>query len=105
MEIRMAGFTIPHMSHSHLTVISYVSDSDNHRIQKFTGMEILSPLGGLKDQVMVNFLRPVGVAVDPEGSVFVADYYNHRIQKFDSEGSFVMTWGSEGSGRRPIFLP
>ena len=33
-----------------------------------------------------------------DGSVYVADQFNHRIQKFTSEGVFVSEWGTEGSG-------
>jgi DNA-binding beta-propeller fold protein YncE len=29
--------------------------------------------------------------------VYVADNFNHRIQKFDSNGTFVTQWGSFGS--------
>jgi DNA-binding beta-propeller fold protein YncE len=28
----------------------------------------------------------------------VADTWNHRIQKFDSNGNFIAKWGSLGSG-------
>ena len=37
-----------------------------------------------------------GVAVDSRGDVYVADTYSHRIQKFDSEGNFIMAWGCRG---------
>lgn len=30
--------------------------------------------------------------------MYVADLYNHRIQKFDSAGNFLTKWGSFGSG-------
>ena len=29
-----------------------------------------------------------------DGSVYVADWENHRIQKFTSEGVFVSKWGT-----------
>ncbi len=39
---------------------------------------------------------PVGVAVDSSGHVYVADSGNHRIQKFDASGNFIIQWGSPG---------
>jgi DNA-binding beta-propeller fold protein YncE len=42
------------------------------------------------------FNSPSGVAVDPSGNVYVADYGNHRIQKFNPNGSFITQWGSPG---------
>jgi DNA-binding beta-propeller fold protein YncE len=44
------------------------------------------------------FDRPTDVAVASDGSVYVADLYNQRIQKFTSEGVFVSEWGTGGSG-------
>ncbi|MFY1110208.1 MAG: 6-bladed beta-propeller [Methanosarcinaceae archaeon] len=44
------------------------------------------------------FNEPIAVAVDSEGFVYVADVYNHRIQKFDSNGNFITKWGRHGSG-------
>ena len=44
------------------------------------------------------FLRPRGIAVDGEGNVYVVDTGNNRVQKFDSEGEFMVSWGGLGSG-------
>jgi streptogramin lyase len=44
------------------------------------------------------FNNPKGVAVDTSGNVYVADFGKHRIQKFTSDGTFLITWGSWGSG-------
>jgi CSLREA domain-containing protein len=38
------------------------------------------------------------LAVDSAGNVYVADTDNHRIQKFDNDGTFILTWGTLGSG-------
>jgi hypothetical protein len=38
---------------------------------------------------------PNGVATDAAGSVYVADTFNDRIQKFDSSGNFLRTWGKD----------
>jgi len=43
------------------------------------------------------FLEPWGVAVSPEGRIFVADTWNGRIQAFDSAGRFLWKWGSYGN--------
>jgi len=52
-----------------------------------------------------NFVRtPVpdagagAIAFAPDGSFFVADNGNNRIQKFDAAHKFVKSWGSFGSG-------
>ena len=39
---------------------------------------------------------PRGLAVDKAGNVYVADSNNHRIQKFDGQGTFLKNWGSQG---------
>lgn len=41
------------------------------------------------------FDGPHGVAVDSSGNVYVADTTNNRIQKFDSSGHFLLTWGKD----------
>jgi DNA-binding beta-propeller fold protein YncE len=37
--------------------------------------------------------------------VYVVDNRNHRVQKFDSNGKFIMTWGSKGSGEGQFLKP
>jgi hypothetical protein len=49
-----------------------------------------APTGGLKGEMN----QPSGVAVDQvDGWVYVWDRQNHRIQKFDLDGSFILTFG------------
>ena len=51
------------------------------------------------------FNAPAGVAVASDGSVYVTDSGNHRIQKFTSEGVFVSKWGTEGTGDGQFIQP
>jgi DNA-binding beta-propeller fold protein YncE len=43
------------------------------------------------------FNEPHGIAIDKSGYIYVADTMNHRIQKFDSNGNFILKWGSYGT--------
>src|SRR5438876_663229 len=43
------------------------------------------------------FKNPSYVAVDSSGNVYVADSGNNRIQKFNSDGTFITKWGSTGT--------
>ncbi|MCZ6638220.1 MAG: 6-bladed beta-propeller, partial [Alphaproteobacteria bacterium] len=36
--------------------------------------------------------------VGPKGNIFVADFYNDRIQKFSFDGTFLSAFGEKGSG-------
>ena len=40
------------------------------------------------------FNSPAAVAVDAAGCLYVADRYNHRVQKFGSSGAFLAKWGT-----------
>lgn len=43
------------------------------------------------------FRRPVDVAVDEEGVIYVADSGNQRVQRFDKEGKFLGAFGGFGA--------
>merc|ERR1719183_255283 len=47
----------------------------------------------------------MGVAVDNAGNITVADWGNHRIQVFDTMGSFQRTIGHEGEGDGELKCP
>lgn len=75
----------------------YVTDRDNHRVQKFDrdGNFLLSfgGSGGGRGR----FTFPTGIAADRMGNVFVVDSRNDRIQKFDGNGNFVLEIGGFGN--------
>lgn len=52
------------------------------------------------------FNLPAGVAVAPNGDVFVADgYANCRVHKFSADGAHLLSWGDPGSGAGQFNLP
>ncbi len=75
----------------------YVVDSELGTIQKFNSNgEFLLRWGGKGPNVYGLdtglFITPIAIAVDDSGHVFVADQANFIIQKFDSDGDFLMGW-------------
>ena len=44
------------------------------------------------------FRLPTELAVDTQGNVYVIDGGNHRVQKFDKDGNFILMWGNPGAG-------
>ena len=78
----------------------YVADTGNHRIEHFqTDGVLLQAWGSFADSSKGaapggTFNEPWGVAAGPDGSVYVADTWNHRVQKFTAEGQFLKLWNS-----------
>ncbi len=74
-----------------------VTDTGNKRIIKFTPAgEALQQIGG-GGVIGGRFEEPVGLAVSPlDGSIFVADAWNHRIQKLTANLEFVAEWPVPG---------
>ncbi len=88
----------------------YILDTGNHRvIQIDSEGEIVGNWGGFSgnntpDQSGGLFNEPWGIDVGPDGSVYVADTWNHRIQKFSSDGEFITQWGQFGQRETPFSL-
>ena len=45
------------------------------------------------------------VTAGPEGTLYVADFYNHRIQVFAPDGTFRTAFGEQGSGEGEFERP
>src|SRR5712692_7423343 len=43
-------------------------------------------------------MTPNGVAVDSSGNLYIADAKNYAIDKLARDGSFLASWGSQGTG-------
>ncbi|TKB62680.1 MAG: hypothetical protein E8D48_07855 [Nitrospira sp.] len=52
------------------------------------------------------FIAPMyGLCADQQGSLFVVDNGNNRVQKFDNAGNFIILWGSFGSANANFHNP
>ncbi len=80
----------------------FVADGYNDRIQVFSAegafrrkwggpfaVNIFGPFPGW-------FATVTGVTLDSDGCVYVADFYNHRVQKFTAGGRFLTAFGEYG---------
>jgi len=80
----------------------YVVDSMNDRIQHLSQDGKVLQVWGTHADVSQGeapggtFNEPWGIALGPDGSVYVADTWNYRIQKFTAGGAFVTMWGYFG---------
>jgi DNA-binding beta-propeller fold protein YncE len=81
----------------------YVTDTWNHRVEKFTkdGQPIKTwgQYGQPSPDVpgSASFLwGPRGIAVDSRGHVLVADTGNKRIVIFDQDGKYITEFGTDG---------
>jgi DNA-binding beta-propeller fold protein YncE len=82
-----------------------IADTSNHRIRKLdkkgqvttiAGSGVAGYRDGAPGEAM--FDAPVGVAVDEQGNLFVADTYNDRIRKISKDGQVSTIAGSGAAG-------
>lgn len=96
------GLNAPRSIAAGLQADLYVADSRNHRILHIASDgSLLHQVGSFADVFSGNapagtFNEPWGVAVGPDGSVYVTDTWNHRVQKFTEDLTPVKMWGQYG---------
>ncbi len=80
----------------------FVADTNNNRIQvlndDLTFSHIISLHGKLLD-------RPIDVALDNDGYLYIADWGNHCIIKVSTTGEYMTRIGSGGSGPGQLMFP
>ncbi len=82
-----------------------VADSDNHTIRKIAPGGAVVTLAGIAGKpgavdsvgTMASFNGPQGLAVDKQGSLYIADTYNHTIRRLTPEGRVETIAGKAGA--------
>ena len=90
----------------------FVADEDTARIQVFTtNGAFLRQWGSPGDGPGQFYYEPdmggglSGLAVDHESHVYASDTYLHRVQKFTSQGKFLLQWGTKGEAPGQFHTP
>ena len=82
-----------------------VSDFKSDTVYIFSAKgEILKKFGGTGSGDGL-FHGPKGVCFDKKGFIYVVDGGNHRVQKFDESGNFVLSFGKMGDYEKEFLNP
>ncbi|MGW3208645.1 NHL domain-containing protein [Streptomyces sp. NPDC001135] len=85
----------------------YIAEYSNHRVRKVTPNGTITTVAGngqagfVSDggpAVATKLHYPIGVAVDREGNLYIADYYNHRVRKVTPNGIITTVAGNGQAG-------
>ena len=79
----------------------YVADTNNSRIVVYDATGALLNTIGVPttstDNTLGTLFQPWGVEVADDGTIFVADTWNHRVSAFDPVGVPLLIWGEYGT--------
>lgn len=69
-------------------------------------LELVRMLGDVAaEDEAVAFYMPSGIALDPQGDLYILDTGNHRVQKFSPDGRFLGSFGRQGQGPGEFAYP
>jgi len=74
----------------------YVADDLNH-VQMFDSTGVYQGSFGSDGSGNGQFFGPAGIALADDGTIYVSDNLNSRIERFTSGGVFMVAWGTSGS--------
>jgi tripartite motif-containing protein 71 len=82
----------------YVTEVGTQSADANSRVQKFSSAGLPLATWGSFGRAPGQFDTPVGIAVDHQGVIYVADAGNHRVQTLSALGQPLTQWHTVGSG-------
>ena len=70
-----------------------------------TGHSYVLDWGGFGFSYEGQFFKPQNLATDDEQNIYVTDSGNSRVQKFTSDGKFLLSWGTNGKEDGQFLFP
>lgn len=81
----------------------YVSDYNNHRIQRFDNK--LNFISQLQNSELINFEYPVSISLSSKGELYILDSKNKKILKVNGFSRLERTFGNYENGRITLMNP
>lgn len=81
--------------------VIYVSEPNNHRVMVYTTNHVFTAALGAGGELQ----SPSGLAVGPQGRLYVLDYGHCRVQAFDNKGKAALAFGRRGMGLGEFSVP
>jgi sugar lactone lactonase YvrE len=81
----------------------YIADTNNYRIRRVDTTGVITTIAGIGTAgltgdggaaIAAQLGEPIGVAVDAQGNVYIADSANNRIRRIDATGTITTVAGS-----------
>lgn len=90
----------------------WVADTNDNRVEKWVSANYLAPSGatflrsfGTEGTGNGQFRWPIGVAADGKGNVWVGDFFDDRVEKFNENGGYLSQFGTAGTGSGQFDYP
>jgi tripartite motif-containing protein 71 len=85
---------------------------DSRNLVQRTAIEKYSPDGEFISQCIIDagnedeqLQIPQSIAIDAKGNLYINEYRNNRVKKFDPSGKFLTKWGTRGREEEQFFYP
>ncbi|PIE79165.1 MAG: hypothetical protein CSA15_04220, partial [Candidatus Delongbacteria bacterium] len=86
-------------------VLIFSKNNSNDEKNRLYDLKLDFVIEGDVEALEKSFFTPLAFDVDPEGNIYILDYRQRKVKKFNSKGKFVKSFGGKGSGPGEFKMP